>query len=313
MEYRKLGSSDLNCSVVALGTWSTGGDFWGPVDDNMSIDAIRAGLDAGINVIDTAPIYGRGHSEEVVGRAIEGRKRDEIILCTKVGIPFTQQFSRDSSAKAINIEIEDSLRRLGTDYVDLYQVHWPDPNVPFEETFTALRKLCDAGKARYIGVSNFSIEQIEQAQKYCPIVSVQPPYSLLERNIEQGLLPYCAEKNIGVLTYGSIGAGALTGKFKERPTVKGGDKRASFYQFFSEERWPKTALIAEVLETIAKGRACPTVQVAINWVLKQPGVTVALVGVKNPEQARMNAGAGSWSLSDEENAVILNAYDEIMG
>ncbi|HHZ12594.1 MAG TPA: aldo/keto reductase [Clostridiales bacterium] len=313
MLYRKLGSSDLNCSVVALGTWSMGGDFWGKSDDDASIDTIRASLDAGINTIDTAPVYGNGHSEEIVGKAIKGRKREDIIIATKCGIDIVGKTGRNSSPELLYKEIDASLKRLGTDYVDLYQVHWPDPNTPLEETFTALSKIVESGKVRYVGVSNYSPEQMEEASKYCEIVSLQPPYSLLQREIEDEILPYCIEKGIGVLSYGSIGAGALTGKFKTRPIFNDDDRRDKFYDFFSEENWPKTAALVDVLREIADSRGKPVVHVAINWVLKQEGITVALVGARTPEQAIMNAGAGEWSLSDEENKMINDAYDRIFG
>ena len=312
MLYRKLGSSDLNCSVVALGTWSMVGDFWGKSDDDASIDTIRASLDAGINTIDTAPVYGNGHSEEIVGKAIKGRKREDIIIATKCGIDIVGKTGRNSSPELLYKEIDASLKRLGTDYVDLYQVHWPDPNTPLEETFTALSKIVESGKVRYVGVSNYSPEQMEEASKYCEIVSLQPPYSLLQREIEdESSLLY--RKGIGVLSYGSIGAGALTGKFKTRPIFNDDDRRDKFYDFFSEENWPKTAALVDVLREIADSRGKPVVHVAINWVLKQEGITVALVGARTPEQAIMNAGAGEWSLSDEENKMINDAYDRIFG
>ena len=304
MKFRKLGQSDLNCSVIGLGTWGMAGSFWGKVDDDQSIATIRAGLEAGINLIDTAPVYGDGHSEEVVGRALEGLKREDIVLATKCG-RFTCETEK------IRQELETSLKRLKTDYIDLYQVHWPDDKVPFEETFGELENMRKQGKIRYIGVSNFSVEQTEEASKYCQIVSTQPQYSLLVRDIEKDILPYCVEKNIGILSYGSIGAGALTGKFKEKPVFKEDDERASFYTFFQEQNWPKTKQMIDPLEEIAARHGKPTVHAAINWVLKQKGISVALVGARTPEQVRMNAQAADWELTDEENAKILQAYDRI--
>ncbi|MFQ7281998.1 MAG: aldo/keto reductase [Christensenellales bacterium] len=304
MKFRKLGQSDLNCSVIGLGTWGMAGSFWGKVDDDQSIATIRAGLEAGINLIDTAPVYGDGHSEEVVGRALEGLKREDIVLATKCG-RFTCETEK------IRQELETSLKRLKTDYIDLYQVHWPDDKVPFEETFGELENMRKQGKIRYIGVSNFSVEQTEEASKYCQIVSTQPQYSLLVRDIEKDILPYCVEKNIGILSYGSIGAGALTGKFKEKPVFKEDDERASFYTFFQEQNWPKTKQMIDTLEEIAASHGKPTVHAAINWVLKQKGISVALVGARTPEQVRINAQAADWELTDEENAKILQAYDRI--
>ena len=311
MKFRKLGSSDLNMSVITLGTWGMGGDFWGKVDDELSIATIQAALDAGITSIDTAPAYGRGHSEEIIGKAIKGRKREDIILATKVGIDIHHNKEHICTPETIQQEIEESLTRLDTDYIDLYQVHWPDLHTPIEKTFTALNKLRESGKVRYIGVSNFSCEQMDEAAKYCPIVSAQPPYSLLKRDIEKDIMPYCIEHGMGMLSYGSIGAGALTGKFKERPVFDEDDKRGNFYAFFSEENWPKTRTMIDTLEEIAAGHGKPTVHAAINWVLKQPGITVALVGARTPEQVIMNAQAADWELSDEENAKIEAAYAKI--
>ena len=255
-------------------------------------------------MIDTAPVYGDGHSEEVVGKALEGMKREEIVLATKCG-RFTCETEK------IREELETSLKRLKTDYIDLYQVHWPDDKVPFEETFGELENMRKQGKIRYIGVSNFSVEQTEEASQYCQIVSTQPQYSLLVRDIEKDIVPYCMEKEIGILSYGSIGAGALTGKFKEKPVFKEDDERASFYTFFQEQNWPKTKKMIDTLEEIAASHGKPTVHAAINWSLKQPGITVALVGARTPEQVQMNAQAADWELTDEENAKILQAYDRI--
>ena len=304
MQFRKLGDSDLNCSVIGLGTWGMSGDFFGTADDAQSIAALQAGLEAGINFIDTAPVYGDGHSEEVVGKALKGRARDSYILATKCG-RFTCETDK------IREELEVSLRRLGVDCIDLYQVHWPDDKVPFADTFGELDKMRKEGKIRYVGVSNFSPAQTEEAAQYCQIVSTQPQYSLLTREIEKDLLPYCREHNIGVLSYGSVSGGALTGKYKERPVFGKDDRRYEFYEFFNEDKWPMTQAMIATLEQIAKEHGKPTVHAAINWVLKQPGVTVALVGARTPEQAVMNPQAADWSLSEEENARILAAYDKI--
>ena len=315
MVFRKLGDSDLNCSVVSIGAWAIGGT-WGGVDDEQSIAAIRAGVEAGINLIDTAPPYGKGHSEEVVGRAIKGI-RDKIILATKCGnYPpgFNMALGRpaDIEPGSFRRQLMESLKRMNVDYVDLYQVHGPQFQ-SMEMGFTELNKLREEGLARFIGVSNFDGAQMDVAAKYCPIVSLQPPYSLLQRSIEAEILPYCVKKNIGTLTYGSIGGGVLSGKYTNAQTfdVAGGDPRGRLYDYFSEQNWPKTAAMVDVLKQIAADHNKPTVHAAINWVLKQPGVTTALVGVRTPEQAVMNAQASDWELSDEENKRVLAAYDAI--
>ena len=314
MIYRKLGNSDLNCSVIGLGTWAMGGDSYGKVDDDVSVKTILAAVDAGINLIDTAQPYGCGHSEEVVGRAVKQLDRSKIIVATKFGsykYPETGYY-RDGSVKMLRKGLEDSLRHLNTDYIDLFQCHWPCTNVPFEETFTEIEKMRQEGKIRVVGVSNFTPEQMDEANQYCKISSLQPPYSLLDRGFETELEGYCLKNNIGVLSYGSIGAGVLTGKYKERPVFPKGDTRndSGFYKnCYSEENWPHTAALVDVLREVAEARGVPTVHAAINWVLANPSMTVALVGAKTPEQVRMNAAAGSWELTAEEKAKIDKAAE----
>ncbi len=309
MRMNKLGNSDLIVSAVGAGTWAMGGDFFGAIDDKKCIDSICASLDNGVNLVDTAPIYGCGHSESLVGQAIRGR-RDKLVLCTKVGLRWGDVKGKCLKKDSILWECEQSLQRLGTDYIDLYQMHWPDVNTPVEESMEALLKLQEQGKIRYIGVSNFSPELMERTLKCGQIVSTQPQYSLLERDIEKDILPFCIEKNLGVLSYGSLGAGVLTGKFKEPPKAEKGDKRAGFYPFFEEPFWSKTQKLLVTLKAIADEHEKPIAHVAINWVSQQKGMTCALTGSKNVEQAIMNAEAGNWDLTADELARINAAYDE---
>ncbi len=310
MRFRQLGSSSLKVSVVGLGTWAIGGDFWGSVDDSQSIDAIRAGIDSGINLIDTAPAYGAGHSESVVGRAIAGR-RDQVIVATKCGVVRTKDaFLRNLKPDSITREVDESLRRLGVDSIDLYQIHWPDDDTPLEDSLEALRRLQEKGKFRYLGVSNFDPSLMRQVMQSMELVSLQPPYSLLKRDIEEEILPFCRDNNIGVLSYGSLGGGILTGKYKERPTLPPGDKRDAFYPFFDEPLWSQAQIVVDCLRVIAAERNVSPGQVAINWAVAQQGITTALVGVKTPEQAEENAAAGSWKLTDTELASIESAYEE---
>jgi len=316
MQYRKLGSSDLLCSVIGLGTWPMSGNAYGKVDDNQSIAAILASVEAGVNLIDTAPAYGNGHAEEVVGKAIKGLDRDKLILATKFGNRFDEngRYVRDASAKCIREGIEASLRRMGTDYIDLWQFHWPDPETPIEESLEEVAKHVENGEVRYVGVSNFDGKLMDIAKQYVPIVSLQPPYSLIDRGFENGIQDYCAENNMGVLSYGSIGSGILTGKYslENRPSFPQGDSRAGFYRkLYAPEVWPKVCAMVDVLAEIAAAHNAPTVTAAINWVLAQKAVTLALVGAKTPEQARQNAAAADWSMSEEELARIAKAYDEI--
>lgn len=313
MRMNRLGNSDLVVSAVGAGTWAMGGDFFGAIDDKKCIDSLCASLDHGVNLIDTAPIYGKGHSETLVGQAIKGR-RDKVVLCTKVGLLFDDPKGRQGKClqpDSIEYEIEQSLRRLGTDYIDLYQIHWPDVNTPIEETMEALLRIQKAGKVRYLGVSNFDVPLLERTLRCGAIVSTQPQYSLLDREIEADVLPFCREHNIGVLSYGSLGAGILTGKFKEPPKPEAGDKRANFYPFFSEPFWSKTQELLKTLRAIAEEHDKPVTHVSINWVSQQKGMTCALTGSKNVDQAIMNAAAGDWDLSAEDLARIDAAYDRI--
>ena len=324
MKYKKLGSRDLNVSVVALGTWGIGGDSWagsGIVDDAQSIAALRAGMDAGINLIDTAQPYGYGHAEEVVAEAIKGYK-DKVIVATKC-VSYQDEehhYHKDWRPEVLRAQIEGSLRRLKVDTIDLMQVHWPDPEHSFEAAFEELAKLQEEGKFRYLGVSNFDGALIDQAKQYCEIVSLQPPYSMLNRGIEKEILPYCLENNVGVLSYGSIAGGALSGKFKERPIYSTGngdnfkrDVRAAFYPYYSEEEWPRTSALLDVMREVAAKNGVPVVYVAIGWSLHHPAMTSTLVGARTPEQAVMNAAAGDFTLPEEDYQVLNAALERIYG
>jgi aryl-alcohol dehydrogenase-like predicted oxidoreductase len=313
MEFRTLGESELRVSAIGLGTWALGNDFFGHVDDEESIAAIRAGLDNGINLVDTAPAYGAGHSEEVVGKAIRGR-RDDVVVATKVGVHRTEDdFIRNLKPESIRQEVEDSLRRLDVDVIDLYQIHWPDPNTPIEDSLEELDKARQAGKFRYLGVSNFDKKLMDQVQERMPLVSLQPHFSLLQRGIERNILPYCRENNIGVIGYGTLAGGILTGKFREMPQFSEGDHRDHFYNYYREPLWTSIQHVLDVLREIASQRGVPVAQVAINWAAQKQGVTAALVGAKRPDQAVSNAEAGTWSLTDEEIRRIEAAHAEHLG
>jgi aryl-alcohol dehydrogenase-like predicted oxidoreductase len=308
MKYRKLGKSDLQVSTVGLGTWAIGNDFWGSVDDDESVRALQAGLDAGINLIDTAPAYGAGHAEEVVGRAIAGR-RDEVVVATKVGIIRTEDdFVRNLKPDSVRQEVDDSLRRLGVDTIDLYQIHWPDPKTPIDETMTELNKAQQAGKFRYLGVSNFNIKQMEELSQFGELVSLQPHYSLLKRDIEGKVVQYCIDNDLGIVNYGTLAGGILSGKFREIPQFEDGDYRHKFYPWFKEPAWSKIQSMLDVLREIADDRGVSVAQVAINWTTQQPGITSALVGAKNPAQAESNAGGGDFELTGEEIERINAAH-----
>ncbi|TVQ38700.1 MAG: aldo/keto reductase [Spirochaetaceae bacterium] len=310
MRTRRLGSSDLEVSVVGCGTWATGADFWGAVDDQQSIRAIQAAIDHGINLIDTAPAYGAGHAETMVGKAIAGR-RDEVVVATKVGIVRRDgQFIRNLKPESVRREVDDSLHRLGVDTIDLYQIHWPDSATPIEDTLAELKRINEAGKFRYLGVSNFKPALMDAVRREFELVSLQPPYSLLNRKIESHLLPYCREHGIGTLGYGSLAGGVLTGKFGQIPQFAPGDERSRFYDFFREPLWTPIQQLLDTLRGIAAQRNRPVAQVAINWALRDGGVTCALVGARNADQASGNAGAGEWELTPDELGLIDKAYKQ---
>ncbi|NQT32422.1 MAG: aldo/keto reductase [Candidatus Omnitrophica bacterium] len=312
MQYRKIANSDLDVSAICLGSWVFGGDpCWGEAEDARSERVVAEALAGGINFIDTAPIYGSGRSEEVIGRAIKG-KRDSVIIATKCGLEKKGHSIRPNlSAKFIREEIERSLRRLQVERVDLYQCHWPDPNTSVRETFGELNKLVTEGKIKHIGVSNFSREEVEKALRVAPIISNQVQYSLLSRDVEDGLMPYCKENDISILSYGSLGGGILTGKYKEPPPVKRGDVKDFFYRYYTEPYWSKAKEFVAVLRRIADGGNVPVSHVAIDWVTSHPEVASCIVGCRTPEQLKENVNASDWSLSDEELDLIEEGYRRI--
>ena len=314
MEYRQLGKSELNISVIGLGTWALGGTDWGRrTDEGEAIAAIQKSVDLGINLIDTAPFYGNGRSEEIVGKAIKAR-RQRVIIATKCG--FRLRLFRpvnNLKPKSIRKELENSLRRLGTDVIDLYQCHWPDPNTPIEDTMGEMLKMKAEGKIRYIGVSNFDTALLQRAQKAAPIVSNQVPYSLLNREIERELIPFCQEQGVGILAYGPLGGGILTGKYKEKPVFNTGDARSFFYTYYEEPYWSRVQTLLKDLEQVSKRYGKPISQAAINWARQQPGISTVLVGARSPKQAEANAAAGTWQLSAEDLASIKKALSRTFG
>jgi aryl-alcohol dehydrogenase-like predicted oxidoreductase len=313
MEYRSLGSADLKVSVIAMGAWAIGGSWahgWGEVDDEESIKSIRRALDKGINIIDTANVYGLGHSEEVIAKAIEGR-RDEVIIATKVGATLDENGDViwNSTAEHILQEIEGSLRRLQTDYVDIYQIHWPDANTPLEETMGAFNRLVEQGKVRYVGVCNFSLEQLKEAVQYAPIVSHQIRYNMLERDMEAEIFPFCIEHGIGTLIYGPLAHGLLAGEFKRGDKLAEDDWR-SRYTLFEPQIYEKIMGVVDQLRPIADSYGRPLAHLTIKWMLGRPGVTCALVGMRQSRHVDENVRAvEGWELRDEDVAQI----DRIIG
>lgn len=314
MKYRKMGKSQIEVSVIGQGTWALGNDFFGDVDEAAGIKAIHQSLDLGVNLIDTAPGYGPHYESELaVGHALKGR-RSQAVISTKCGIHrIMGEYVKCLSPMVVRQEIENSLRRLETDYIDLYMIHWPDANFGIEDALDVLAELKKEGKIREAAVSNFSVEQIKTAVERAGIVCVQPPCNLFNRaSFENGIIPYCNEQNIGVMTYGSLGGGILTGML-EKPIVNGGkEQRSGFYNFFEEPMWSNCQKMLAVLRGIAENRNASIAEVSINWVLAQPGVTSALMGSTTPEIAIQNAKSADWSLSDDELALINSSYETIM-
>jgi aryl-alcohol dehydrogenase-like predicted oxidoreductase len=304
-----LGSSTLRVSVVSLGTWVFGGDNWGKVDDKESIATIQKAIELGINLIDTAPVYGDGHAEEILGKAIKGN-RDKVFIATKCGLQKKERtFIHDLSPSEIRKELEQSLSRLNIERVDLYQCHWPDPTTPIEATLEEMLKMQSEGKISNIGVSNFDLPLLEKALRVAPVVSLQSHYSLLERSVEEShLLEFCKKKGVGVMTYGSLGGGILTGKYKNPPTFSKKDARRFFYPFYNEQEWRRYHGFVEAIRKIAREKKIPVLEVALNWLVQQSGVTTALVGARTMEQVEKNAQAIQWELSEGDLIQIEQIY-----
>jgi aryl-alcohol dehydrogenase-like predicted oxidoreductase len=294
----------MEFTTCGFGAWAVGGPWdwgWGVQDDQESIAAIQRGLDLGINWIDTAAAYGLGHSEEVVQKAIQGR-RDQIYIATKCGLVWddlsTGKVSNRLKAWSVRQEAEDSLRRLGVDVIDLYQIHWPNPDEDIEEGWTEIARLVEEGKVRYAGVSNFSLEQIKRVQKIHPVASLQPEYSMLERSVEHELLAFCAKHQIGVIAYSPMASGLLTGKYT-RETMKSiatDDWRRKYSEHFREPALTANFALVEKLQEIARRFNRTAAELALAWVLRRPEVTAAIVGARRPSQIEQTASASGWQL-----------------
>ena len=313
IEKRKLGRKGPELTTVGFGAWAAGGPWhfgWGPQDDDESIAAIRHALDRGINWIDTAAVYGWGHSEEVVGRALHGVPRDEVYIATKCG-----RVKGDGDAPlgdlrpgSIRRQLDESLRRLQTDYVDLYQFHWPDTTTgtPVEESWAMMARLQDEGKVRWVGVSNFSVELMERCQAIRHVDSLQPPYSLLRREVEAEILPWCKANGTGVICYSPMQAGILSGSFSlERVADDDWRRRNPIYQ---EPQLSRNLAFVERLRPIANRHGKTVGQLAIAWVLANPAVTAAIVGARRPAQVEENVLAMGFSLDEHTLAEIERAY-----
>jgi len=310
---KRLGNSDLELTPIGVGAWAMGGGgwafAWGPQDDNESIAAIQAALDRGVNWIDTAAVYGLGHSEEVVARAIAGRPNRPYVFtkCERVWNEkgeISKSLKRDSVRK----ECEASLRRLKVDTIDLYQIHWPEPDEDVEEGWETLSRLKEEGKVRWIGVSNFNVAQLERARKIAPITSLQPPYSAISPEIEDAILPYCHQHGIGVLAYSPMKSGLLTGKMtRERIAAFPADDFRKRALAFQEPNLTRNLALAEHMKQIAARHGRTAGEVALAWVLRHPAITAAIVGMRSAEQVEGVIGALEFRLTFDEIAEIDRA------
>ncbi len=309
MQTRRLGSTDLVLTTVGLGTWALGGPWqygWGPQDDGEAVAAILAALEAGINWIDTAPVYGVGHSEELVGQALRQTKHKPYIA-TKCGrlwngkkelIPYLKR-------ESVRRECLASLQRLGVERIDLYQMHWPDPLEDIEEAWEEMARLADEGKVRHLGVCNYNVEQLKRISRIHPVASLQPPYSMLRREVEKELLGYCAQHKIGVVAYSPMQRGLLTGQFShQRLTALAPDDHRRRMPEFQEPAFSATLDLVEGLKKIAQRHHRPVAQLAISWVLRRPEVSAAIVGARRPSQIAETVGAADWSLSKKDIAEV---------
>lgn len=328
MEYRKLGNTDLELSVITFGSWAAGGWMWGATNRQAAVDAIRAAYNEGVTSIDTAPIYGQGTSEEIVGQAIEGIKRDKVQILTKYGMRWDLAKgdfafkSQDNNGHPIDIykyagkesiirECEDSLRRLKTDYIDLYQIHWPDKTTPMSETFEAVERLIEQGKVRYAGVCNYDAQLLAEADKYISLVSDQIPFSMVNRESEKKTIPWCTRHGISVLVYSPLERGLLTGKMSPGYKFAAGDHRAK-NPFFTDESILRTNAFLETIRPLAHEKQASLSQLVLRWTIDHPGITIALVGARNPEQAISNAHAANITLKRDEMDFITKQIELLL-
>ncbi|MFP4060924.1 MAG: aldo/keto reductase [Bacteroidales bacterium] len=327
MEYRKLPKTDIEISALAFGAWAIGGWMWGGADKKDAIKAIHTAMDEGITTIDTAPVYGMGKSETIVGEAIKGHRNDVKIL-TKFGLTWELKKgefyfeSTDNRGKPVDIykyaakdrvikECEDSLKRLNTDYIDLLQIHWPDPTTPVEETMEAFQILLQQGKIRAAGVCNFHVDLLKEAMKNVELVSNQVPYSMVKRDIENDLVPYCLENNIGILAYSPLQRGVLTGKFKPGHEFNEGDSRTNAPEY-KEPNLSRINNFLDQIKPVAEAHDATLAQLVLNWTLYRPGITCVLAGARNEMQVKDNVKALSFKLSGDEVETINDLLNNLV-
>jgi aryl-alcohol dehydrogenase-like predicted oxidoreductase len=311
VEYVTFGGTGLGVSRIALGTWQLGGD-WGPTDEVTAIAAIKRGRELGVNFFDTAQGYGWGASERLLGRALRDdldHRRNEVVIATKGGLNLSgAELRRDSSPQWLRRGVERSLEALGVDYIDIYQVHWPDSNVRFSDTAEALQDLVDSGLIRHVGVSNFNVREMEDFAKTRPVETLQPPLNLLRREVEDEILPHCQRKNIGVFVYGPLAHGLLSGALAHDTQFTAGDWRAVYPEFQGEVFRRNLGLIERLSSYAREHLDCSLSELAIAWVLSRPGVQAAIVGTRSAEHLAQAVHAAELALTEND----LRAIDEIL-
>lgn len=301
MQYQEFGKTGLRVSKLCLGTWGIGGAGWDSYSDESRMDAIKAALECGINFIDTAPAYNAGKAECYVGETLNKlKKRREVVISTKCGNKFVDgKYLRCGSKESILKQCDESLKNLKTDYIDIYLVHWPDPDVELEETIDAVSTLKKEGKILHAGVSNFSKEQIEEAQKYCKIEAFQPQYSLADRKDEK-LIRWAYEQGIGIMTYGTLGGGILTGNYRKLRTFEQTDSRNRFYPYFKEPLFSKAMELLTIMDQIAEERNVSLAQIAEKWVIQKRFVSSCIIGAQSRARVEENCRNLQWELTDNE-------------
>lgn len=328
MEYRQLGNTDVTVSAITYGAWAIGGRMWGSQDHNDALAAIRTSIDAGITTIDTAAVYGFGHSEELIAEALTGQ-RDKVVIMTKFGLRWDgdekgqlRWHTHDLQGKPVTIrkyaapesvilECERSLQRLRTDYIDVFQIHWPDDDTPVEETFGAVEKLIKQGKVRAAGASNYPPELLARAQSVLPLACAQPPFSMVLRQAAEDVIPWCMENGVGVVAYSPLQRGLLTGKIKPGHEFAEDDHRRENF-LFTPTNIERINAFLDSIRPIADAHSATLGQLAINWTVHQPGLTAALVGARNATQASENAKALDFNLSEEEISQINNCLEALV-
>ncbi|MBN2214785.1 MAG: aldo/keto reductase [Bacteroidales bacterium] len=326
MNLKKIGKSNVEVTEIAFGAWAVGGWMWGGTDYKLSVRAIQRAIDLGMTTIDTAPAYGFGLSEKIVGEAIRGKK-DKVQILTKYGLRWNTDKGRFffnsrsnegkparmhkyASKASVLIECEESLKRLGIDCIDLYQIHWPDPTTSIEETMEAIDLLIQQGKIKASGVCNYNVNEMKTAAAIVPLASNQVPYSMVKREIEKDVVPYCIRNHIGIIAYSPLQRGVLTGKITHGYKFGEGDNREDL-PYFKGENLYKINHFLQKIKTIAEDREITLPQLVINWTMKQPGITCVLVGARSPEQVEENTRAAGFELTDEEINVINNELDKL--